>query len=123
MISMMPGVDGDAVNAATGLVGSGSTSPALGRQPVVLAVLNVVSKAASEKSPLRCKGVGTCAVLTTCVFRRFHSSDTKKNALSLMTGPPAENPKSCLRMVFFLDLGSVALRIGSFASRRSLRPK
>src|SRR5262249_20801914 len=124
MMSNTPGVDGDWVNAPPGLVGSGSWSPLRGRQPLGLpGFWKAGSRAASEKSPLRCKGVGTCAVRTTPAISRFHSSDTKKKTLSFLIGPPNENPKSLRRIVFFLDFGSIAFRTGSLASSRSLRPK
>src|SRR6476660_8821683 len=123
MMSIIPGVKDDAVNAPPGFDGSGSWRPPSGRQPTVLALLKEVSRAESEKSPVRCRGVGTWAVRTTPWISRFHSSDTKKKILSFLTGPPRENPKSLRRIEFFLDFGSSAFKTGSLASRRSLRPK
>src|SRR5215472_19003320 len=113
MTSVTPGVEADAVNAPPGLLGSGSWSPLRGRQPLVLpGFWNAGSVAASEKSPLRCEGVGTWAVRTTPVINRFHSSETKKKTLSFFIGPPNENPKSLRRILFFLDFGSMAFRTG-----------
>ena len=46
------------------------------------------------KSPARSAAVGTKAVRVRPRFSRFHSWETKKWSLSLMSGPPKVAPKS-----------------------------
>ena len=46
------------------------------------------------KSPLRSASVGTNAVRAVPRSSMFHSSEPKKNSLSLMNGPPNDPPKS-----------------------------
>src|ERR1700730_14047082 len=125
MTSIMPGVEGEAVNAPLGFVGSGSVSPAFNRHPefVLLPGLAAGARAESEKSPVRCRGGRTWALRTVPRISRFHSSETKKQILSCCSGTPAEPPKSFRRTLFFGELGLNALRIVSCESRTSLRPK
>src|SRR5947208_17079694 len=105
MTSMIPGVEAADVNAPPGFVGSGSTSPPLRRQPSVLALVNAGSVASSEKSPVRCNGVGTSWLCTLSVMRRFKSSDPNKKKLYFFWDPPTEIPKLLRRNVYFYAVG------------------
>src|SRR5436309_6992817 len=102
----MPGVEGDAVNAPLGFVGSGSWRPPKRRQPLVLGLVNFGSTAASEKSPVRSKGVGTnCGLAILPRISRFHSSEAKKKILSFFTGRPTLASMSFRRTEFFFAVG------------------